>query len=42
MAGDVLAQHAVERKPAREHDYARTARFAAFGGMVAGPLMVTW
>ena len=32
----------MERKPARQHDYPRTVRFAAFGGMVAGPLMVTW
>lgn len=40
MAGDTLAQKGIERR--KEHDLARTARFAAFGGFVAGPLMVTW
>ena len=37
-----MAQHGVERKPIRDHDYVRTLRFATFGGVVAGPLMVTW
>jgi protein Mpv17 len=41
-AGDILAQHAVERRPAKEHDYGRTGRFAAFGGIIAGPFLVTW
>jgi hypothetical protein len=26
----------------RDHDFVRMARFTAFGGLVAGPLMVTW
>ena len=35
-----MAQKAIEKR--KRHDLARTARFAAFGGLVAGPLIVTW
>ena len=31
-AGDGLAQHAVEKKGIRRHDYMRTARMVGYGG----------
>ncbi|ORY96237.1 integral membrane protein mpv17 pmp22 family [Syncephalastrum racemosum] len=40
--GDVIAQQAVERKGFSNHEYMRTARMAAFGGIVAGPVLSNW
>ncbi|KAJ6487615.1 hypothetical protein C8R45DRAFT_252708 [Mycena sanguinolenta] len=40
-AGDIIAQQAVERK-GKEHDFARTARLAFYGGVVFGPAMTKW
>jgi len=41
-AGDVIAQQAVERRGLPKHDYVRTARMAAWGGCVFGPIVVQW
>ncbi|KAI0033872.1 hypothetical protein K488DRAFT_77606 [Vararia minispora EC-137] len=40
-AGDVAAQQAVERR-GTDHDLARTARLAFYGGAVFGPPVATW
>ncbi|KAI9856108.1 MAG: Protein required for ethanol metabolism [Vezdaea acicularis] len=40
--GDTLAQHAVERIPARNHNYQRTGRMALYGGAVFGPAATLW
>ncbi|KAK5076137.1 Protein required for ethanol metabolism [Lithohypha guttulata] len=41
-AGDGLAQQAVERKGLQKHDLQRTARMAAYGGLVFGPAATKW
>ncbi|KAL6305752.1 hypothetical protein BKA93DRAFT_824853 [Sparassis latifolia] len=40
-SGDVVAQQAFEQK-GREHDFARTARLAFYGGAIFGPLLTKW
>ncbi|KZV75264.1 hypothetical protein PENSPDRAFT_673903 [Peniophora sp. CONT] len=40
-AGDVLAQQAVEGK-GKNHDFARTGRLAAYGGVIFGPPVSAW
>lgn len=40
--GDITAQQLVEKKGAKGHDVARTARMALYGGCVFGPVATTW
>ncbi|KAF8153420.1 hypothetical protein B0H34DRAFT_784481 [Crassisporium funariophilum] len=40
-AGDIVAQQAVEGR-GKEHDFARTARLAFYGGALFGPAMTKW
>lgn len=40
--GDVTAQQLVERRGTKDHDAARTARMALYGGTVFGPAATTW
>lgn len=40
-AGDILAQQAFEKK-GKDHDFARTARLAVYGGGIFGPLLTKW
>ncbi|KAJ3103385.1 Protein required for ethanol metabolism [Phlyctochytrium planicorne] len=42
IAGDLLAQQAVERKGLKNHDPVRTMRLAAFGTCIAGPSIAMW
>ncbi|GAA6002557.1 hypothetical protein JCM10207_001181 [Rhodosporidiobolus poonsookiae] len=37
-AGDVLAQQAIEKK-GRQHDYMRTVRLSAYGGLIFAPIV---
>ncbi|KAI9628618.1 hypothetical protein KEM48_011574 [Puccinia striiformis f. sp. tritici PST-130] len=39
--GDVIAQQAIERK-GKQHEWARTARLAGYGGFVFAPLGTRW
>ncbi|TFK99320.1 hypothetical protein BDV98DRAFT_650808 [Pterulicium gracile] len=39
--GDILAQQAIEKK-GRDHDFARTARLAFYGGFLFGPAISKW
>ena len=41
-AGDFIAQQYVEKVPLREHDVVRTARMAAIGTVVIGPIFHVW
>ncbi|KAI9344725.1 hypothetical protein BD770DRAFT_397376 [Pilaira anomala] len=41
-AGDVIAQQAVEKQGWQKHDFQRTFRMSAFGGVFAGPVLSTW
>ncbi|KAK2803524.1 Protein required for ethanol metabolism [Emmonsiellopsis sp. PD_5] len=41
-AGDVLAQQLVDRVGPENHDIARTARMALYGGAIFGPAATTW
>ncbi|KAL1956080.1 hypothetical protein VTO42DRAFT_7675 [Malbranchea cinnamomea] len=41
-AGDVLAQQLVDRVGIENHNYARTARMALYGGAIFGPAATTW
>nr|XP_058957266.1 protein Mpv17-like [Pocillopora verrucosa] len=41
-AGDFIAQQYVEKVPLREHDLVRTARMAAVGTVVIGPIFHVW
>ncbi|KAI7900466.1 uncharacterized protein BX663DRAFT_517740 [Cokeromyces recurvatus] len=41
-AGDVIAQQLVEKKGWKSHDYMRTMRMSAFGGLFAGPILSHW
>ncbi|KAF2235281.1 hypothetical protein EV356DRAFT_500499 [Viridothelium virens] len=40
--GDVLAQQAVEKRGAKNHDFARTARMTLYGGAIFGPAATLW
>ncbi|KAF2868725.1 hypothetical protein BDV95DRAFT_609636 [Massariosphaeria phaeospora] len=40
--GDGLAQHAVEKKGLNNHDFSRTGRMAAYGGVIFGPAATKW
>ncbi|KAJ3071494.1 Protein required for ethanol metabolism [Podochytrium sp. JEL0797] len=43
ILGDVLAQQVVEeRMSIAKHDFSRTLRMAAFGGLIAGPSIAMW
>lgn len=41
-AGDFIAQQYVEKVPLRQHDFVRTARMAAVGTVVIGPIFHVW
>ncbi|KAH7065285.1 hypothetical protein B0J12DRAFT_560431, partial [Macrophomina phaseolina] len=40
--GDTMAQQIVERKGFKQHEWDRTARMAAYGGIIFGPAATTW
>ncbi|KAF2771167.1 hypothetical protein EJ03DRAFT_342496 [Teratosphaeria nubilosa] len=40
--GDTMAQQGVERRGLQNHDVARTARMAFYGGCIFGPAATTW
>jgi protein Mpv17 len=40
--GDAMAQHGVEGTKGKGHDFGRTARMAAYGGLVFGPVATKW
>ncbi|KIJ52564.1 hypothetical protein M422DRAFT_26145 [Sphaerobolus stellatus SS14] len=40
--GDIIAQQAIEKRGARNHDYERTARLTVYGGLIFGPMMTKW
>lgn len=40
--GDTMAQHAIERKGWRNHEFGRTGRMAFYGGCVFGPAATKW
>ncbi|ROT39924.1 hypothetical protein SODALDRAFT_332072 [Sodiomyces alkalinus F11] len=40
--GDTIAQQAVEKRGAKNHDMARTGRMALYGGTIFGPAATTW
>ncbi|ORZ34433.1 hypothetical protein BCR44DRAFT_1436233 [Catenaria anguillulae PL171] len=42
VAGDLIAQQAVESRGWRNHQWSRTARLAGFGLLVAGPALSHW
>ncbi|EJU04360.1 hypothetical protein DACRYDRAFT_20915 [Dacryopinax primogenitus] len=41
-AGDVLAQQGVEKRGLARHDYIRTARLTAYGGLIFAPIICGW
>ncbi|KAI5791954.1 hypothetical protein EDC01DRAFT_103259 [Geopyxis carbonaria] len=41
-SGDAIAQHAVERRGIRNHDFGRTFRMGFYGGCIFGPAAVQW
>jgi len=40
--GDAMAQHLVEKKGLKNHEFGRTARMALYGGAIFGPAATTW
>lgn len=40
--GDGMAQHLVEKRGLDKHDFARTGRMAAYGGIIFGPAATKW
>ncbi|KAH7138688.1 hypothetical protein B0J11DRAFT_515104 [Dendryphion nanum] len=40
--GDVLSQQAVEKVGPENHNFARTGRMAAYGGVIFGPAATKW
>ncbi|KXJ91403.1 sym-1 [Microdochium bolleyi] len=40
--GDVTAQQLVDRRGLEKHDFARTGRMFAYGGLVFGPVATNW
>ncbi|KAH8160927.1 hypothetical protein CIB48_g7314 [Xylaria polymorpha] len=40
--GDITAQQVVEKKGFEKHEFARTGRMFAYGGVVFGPAATTW
>ncbi|PWN50916.1 protein SYM1 [Violaceomyces palustris] len=39
--GDIIAQQAIEKK-GKKHDFVRTARLTAYGGLIFSPIMAVW
>lgn len=40
--GDIIAQQAVEKKGVKGHEWARTGRMFAYGGVIFGPSAANW